>query len=203
MLTKLFCDIFFKKLIGAADMYLVGSAPMRMRCNLARVRRTKEGSDMVDMCLPGDSAELDPLFTNAVLLELSSVTLRSRAQQFTELAQQAGVLRGRAAIYNLAQRPGFNAAISTFAPTQLRKSILYDLVTQQEVLPVLYFLMHGVPLPGVSNAVSCPFPGILIQDATGGWECDMCDSVVKGLVGNSFHMAAVGAMIMFMLAVIS
>ena len=199
ILSDLFTNIFFKKLVCYADQYMVATPEMRMVCNLARARRTKSNPWMVDMLVPPSSVPRGPgasdddiKFTAAVLEEFSNITLKIRTMAFTQVAQNVGALSLPIALCNIGQRPSFNASITPYAPTLLKRSILFDCVSQQEVLPVQWFLIQGMPLPEICNTAECPFPGLFEQDARGGWHCTLADDAIKGLFGQQLSYGGCG-----------
>ena len=108
-------------------------------------------------------------------------------------------LKANCFVVNLAQSPiHFHTADDMF-PTLLRKSYLYELVTESEILPAQHLLIQGFPVPGlVSEANSAFFPFASLLNVTSS-ECvsQLTDVELRSLAGNSMHWAALGAWLLF------
>lgn len=91
-------------------------------------------------------------------------------------------------------------------PTLMRHSSLFDIISGCEVLPAEHFLIQGFPVPevGLSSELCAFFPfssifsHLPVEDRNSSF---LSDAQMRRLAGNSFHVAAVGAMMQFMWSV--
>ena len=104
-------------------------------------------------------------------------------------------------LQNLTQNDMFFNS-SRLAPSLLQRSMLFDAVSLQEVLPVEHLLIQGFPVPGlVSENLSrhFPFPDIVklgFADKDSGY---LTESELRSITGVGFCWPAIGAFIMMVL----
>ena len=121
-------------------------------------------------------------------------SLQYRVQGYANKAAETGFLQKGAAFCNLIQKPNF-FSLSDHAPALLRGSVLYDLVSGQEVLPIQHWLTMGAAVPAVAqpdSGVVCPFLETFFKELT--------DREARTLAGNAMHVAAIGTFLMFSMA---
>ena len=112
-------------------------------------------------------------------------------------------------IVNLNESNEYAMHKTCFGPTLLTSSRLYDIIAEREVLPLQHVLMQGAPVPGLCAEYLSkyfPFPDITLLmpgsnlNDTNVVQQQLSDNEIRRLAGNSFHWAAVGAMLMLILS---
>jgi hypothetical protein len=101
---------------------------------------------------------------------------------------------------NLMQTAEFAYNDSDLAPTLLKDSWLFDLISLQEVLPIQHLLVQGFLVPGLVPpewSQHFPFPSLVSMSAKKADAEMLSEGDVRRLAGNSFHWSAVGATLMF------
>jgi hypothetical protein len=190
-----FEDLFFRRLLLDASVYMVAPADMQLwdwRRRACEGNRTaKDLPELVaDTLSPGECERLEGYQYMA-----NKLGLRTNDDKWEQPV----------AIVNLSQRPEFINKISAKCfPALLRKSQLYDLVQERLVTVAELWLVQGVPHPQLVKqadfgADRFPFHRFLAVSAHGdGRQCGMIPlGQQKSVIGNSMHIAQVGAWILF------
>ena len=111
--------------------------------------------------------------------------------------------RKKVCICNLEQSPKYMGSygVSEVMPALLRASNLYDVRNRHEIVPAIHWLIQGWPLPGIvdpCHAEHFPFPSLATAS-----ESAFNDREVRRLCGNSMHVAAIGTVLTYALAIAS
>ena len=104
-------------------------------------------------------------------------------------------------IVNLEQNAEhFFHGLSHVAPRLLKKSMLYDLVSNKEFVPVQHWLIQGYPVPGlVPQYLSdfFPFPSLVDHGPVSNNDHVVTDAETREVTGMAFHLSCVGAILMY------
>ena len=106
-------------------------------------------------------------------------------------------------IVNLAQSADMFYQDTPLAPRLLRHSLLYDLVKEEEIIPLQHLLIQGFPVPGWASyelAARFPFPDLVStvyvnrdqQTLT-----KLTELELRQIAGDGFHWSLIGAMLAF------
>jgi hypothetical protein len=195
-LLDLFQQIFFRDCVADASIYM--QVPESFTKDHLERKAQKYNVDwMVEYCSGSASSGEDGADIGKFSDDLMQSSFKVRRVAYRlKAALQPGFNEMPVAIVNLVQTAGYmQGRLQTRAPALLRGSCLYDLVSDKEVLPIQHWLIQGFPVPGFVDeelSANFPFPSLLP-----GHKDPLHDKEVRTLTGNSMHVAAVGAWVLF------
>ena len=108
---------------------------------------------------------------------------------------------------NLFQNADFAGVMTNpVAPTLMRRSFLYDIISDQELLPLQHLLIQGFPVPldgVVDTSISAhfAFPSLISPLATEEDDHLLSADSVRSLAGNSMHWSALASWLVFVWSV--
>ena len=188
-----FADIFFRKCIGNASMFLLVSDEVRQAHKLAWQQRR---ADVVSL----DTDEEDNAFASRAVVDgfgpFGYSSLKMRLEDFKHKAEKVG-MRDDVHIQNLFNNAGFIFNKTNMVPTLLQHSLLYDLKTSQEILPIEHLMMQGFPVPGYCTEECSrhfPFP-VIVSDRPHAGDEFLSDKEIRSLAGIGFHWSQIGAFV--------
>ena len=206
-LDATFQDIFYSKLVATPSLYIVGSKSWR---RVEDKRRRAETARCKNEDWDSSADEGMPVDTNGDF---------ERLDGWRSLAVKSGLVDGSkwrvdVALANLAQLAEFMKVVNTTAaPAILRKSILFDLVTNSRLLVSELWLLQGFPHPAHVQDMSpedidrrIPFYRLLLpprglhDDNDDDGTSDFASLTLRqqmSAVGNLMHPAQVGAWVLF------
>ena len=172
-----------------SSVYLVASE-LAISRHVERELHLNHDIDVNDLTRNGGAVE-------ATLANTAGQTIRR--QGFEELAMQRGLWledgrwTTRAAIVDLSQTSEFwNRVVTGAMPCLLQRSRLFDLVAQRDVVIEELFAVQGFAHPDLlGDVMPDEFPFVNLQ---------LPEGSLRQLLGNSMHLAAVGASLLFMVA---
>jgi len=198
---SIFQELFYRTCAADARIFLQADPAVRRSHQKAWAEERGEG--WVLGMIEGPSSS-----DGGALLDLGPFgrsILRVRRDQYREALQNS--MKDKPGpmpvlLVNLSQNADFMFNKSTMAPCLLSCSMLFDLASDREVLPVEHFLIQGFPVPGlVSEALSryFPFPDI-VQLPFPSSEMHLKCSEIRAVTGKGFSWPAFGAVAMLLLS---